>query len=490
MNARIIRFLFSTIIASVIPLLLLTLPIPAASAPQPVFHFEVAVTTTTDEYDTSGSGTGCSLREAIKVMNNGTDFGGCVFELATGPGPGRIFVPSGIYTLTIAGAAENSDATGDLDIASSMIMSATGAVTVTQSFGAPDRLFHIVSGNVTMRGLVIRGGVVTGGGGGVRLEPGTSLSLYDSELTGNNASTGAGISNSGGLTLTNVTLSGNTAGSGGGIFNDGGAVASLINVILASNSATNGSGIYNSGTANLTSVTLSDNHFGTSGGGIYNNSGTATLIIVTFSGNSALYGGGIYNEGGTVTLNNVTLSGNSSGGAGGTYGGGGIYNYSGTATLANVTLSGNSAFQTGGGIYNYSGTALLTNVTLSDNSATQGGSGGIRNDGTATLTNTIVANSVGGNCNTTISGSSNLSSDNTCGFGAGRDNVAAMLGPLANNGGATKTHALLPGSPAIDFGTDAGCPYTDQRGASRPIGAHCDVGAYEAGYLFLPLILK
>ncbi len=50
--------------------------------------------------------------------------------------------------------------------------------------------------------------------------------------------------------------------------------------------------------------------------------------------------------------------------------------------------------------------------------------------------------------------------------------------------------ALLPGSPAIDAGNDANCPLTDQRGANRPIGAHCDIGAYEAGYLFLPLILR
>jgi hypothetical protein len=399
-------------------------------------------------------------------------------------------VPAGIYTLTIAGAAENSDATGDLDITSSMLISATGAVTVTQSFGAPDRIFHLLSGNVTMRGLAILGGVVTGGGGGIRVDAGTSLSLYQSVLTCNNASNGGGISSSGGVTLTNVTLNGNAGGSGGGIHNDSGAVASLINVILSNNTATYGAGLYNLGTANLTEVTLSDNQFATSGGGVYN-SGTALLVSVTLSGNSGQYGGGIYNEGGTATLNSVTLSGNSSGAAGGTYGGGGIYNNTGTVTLANVTLSGNSAYQTGGGLYNYAGTARLTNVTLSGNTAVQGGSGGFRNDATAALTNTIVANSGGaGNCNTTISGSSNLSDDNTCGFGAGRDNVNVMLGPLADNGGATQTHALLPGSPAIDFGTDTGCPYSDQRGAYRPIGPHCDVGAYEASYLFLPLILK
>ena len=54
------------------------------------------------------------------------------------------------------------------------------------------------------------------------------------------------------------------------------------------------------------------------------------------------------------------------------------------------------------------------------------------------------------------------------------------LGPLADNGGPTQTQALLPGSPAIDSADDSACPATDQRGVSRPQGASCDVGAYEA----------
>jgi hypothetical protein len=59
-------------------------------------------------------------------------------------------------------------------------------------------------------------------------------------------------------------------------------------------------------------------------------------------------------------------------------------------------------------------------------------------------------------------------------------NGAALIGPLADNGGPTFTHALSPGSPAIDAANDALCPATDQRGTNRPQGTHCDIGAYES----------
>ena len=71
-------------------------------------------------------------------------------------------------------------------------------------------------------------------------------------------------------------------------------------------------------------------------------------------------------------------------------------------------------------------------------------------------------------------------------------NANPRLGPLQNNGGPTPTHALLPGSLAIEAGTNAGCPATDQRGVSRPQGVACDIGAFESAFrlLFLPLVVR
>jgi hypothetical protein len=58
-----------------------------------------------------------------------------------------------------------------------------------------------------------------------------------------------------------------------------------------------------------------------------------------------------------------------------------------------------------------------------------------------------------------------------------KNNVLANVGPLANNGGSTLTHALLAGSQAIDMGDDTACPATDQRGFGR--NGICDIGAFE-----------
>ena len=113
------------------------------------------------------------------------------------------------------------------------------------------------------------------------------VSISGLTITGGSAGDGGGISNSGTLTLTDCTLSGNSAtagGAGGGISNHGGTMA-LTDCTLSGNSATGGDaagGIFNFGTLTLTDCTLSGNSatgvggFGGAGGGIAN-SGTMAL---------------------------------------------------------------------------------------------------------------------------------------------------------------------------------------------------------------------
>ncbi len=84
--------------------------------------------------------------------------------------------------------------------------------------------------------------------------------------------------------------------------------------------------------------------------------------------------------------------------------------------------------------------------------------------------------------------SNNWVEDDTCSSEFSGD---PLLGPLADNGGTTQTHALLIGSDAIDNGDDLLCPATDQRGVTRPQGAGCDIGSYEyALFVYLPMVLK
>src|SRR5262249_37072133 len=72
--------------------------------------------------------------------------------------------------------------------------------------------------------------------------------------------------------------------------------------------------------------------------------------------------------------------------------------------------------------------------------------------------------------------------------------IDPRIGPLADNRGATQTHALLQGSPAIDTGNPAApggdvswfCPATDQRGVARPLGERCDIGAFESPFTAPP----
>ncbi|MFN8524263.1 MAG: Calx-beta domain-containing protein, partial [Chloroflexota bacterium] len=253
------------------------------------------------------------------------------------------------------------------------------------------------------------------------------------------------------------------------------------------------------GTVTVTNSTLSGNP-AFAGGGIFVAGGTATVTNSTLSGNSGNGdgGGGILVNGGTATVTNSALSGNSAPSASG----GGIFVTGGTVTVTNSTLSGNSA-GTGGGIRVAFGSATVTHSTLRGNSATTAVGGGVGlSGGTLSLRATIIAaGSSGGNCSGTITSlGSNLSSDNSCAAAftqAGdANNVATLnLGPLANNGGPTQTHALLSGSTAIDAvqgsctsnGTSGGTTITtDQRGTTRPIDgngdttATCDVGAFEA----------
>jgi len=403
----------------------------------------------------------CALREAITNINDGANtYADCT------PIPGTFYgtndtisLPGGTYTNAIAGTGEDMNATGDLDITKSVIITGAGAASTIIDGNFIDRVFHVdaLAGGitVTISRVTVRNGSVLLSGGGIFNKG--MLTVNDSTISGNSTSaSGGGIRNLNTLTIDRSTISGNTAGGiGGGIDNFG------------------------SGTAlTITNSTISGNTAGNSGGGIAS-SGGATITGSTISGNAASLGsgGGISNNNSAFTIDRSTISGNSAGNSGG-----GLWNNA-TLTVTNSTISGNIAGISGGGVSNPSGVTHVTNSSIVTNSANSGG--GIEVSATVVLKNTIVANqAAGGDCNAAVSSSlSDLDSDGSCGVGA-LSNQNPLLGPLANNGGSTLTHALLPGSPAIDAGdaticTSAPVNSFDQRGIGRPQGAGCDIGAFE-----------
>jgi hypothetical protein len=104
------------------------------------------------------------------------------------------------------------------------------------------------------------------------------------------------------------------------------------------------------------------------------------------------------------------------------------------------------------------------------------------------LQNTLIADSPsGGDCfndGGVINHTNSLIEDNSCGPILSGD---PLLGPLADNGSPTQTHALLNGSPALDAGDSATCLPIDQRGVTRPQGNDCDIGAYESQGFYLSI---
>jgi hypothetical protein len=287
---------------------------------------------------------------------------------------------------------------------------------------------------------------------------------------------GGGIRSAGVLTLTDCIISGNQAvgtefvgGNGGGVLNDRGTMT-ITRCTISNNSAhyfTGSSGDCASG----------------SGGGILNYSGgSLTITNSTISSNSCLSedffgfcvsgasGGGVQNLG-SMTIRNCTVSGNSVAGTGMVMMfGGGIAN-SGNLQTTSSTIAYNSASAEngafGGGVYNLAVSWRSNSGIIALNSAPTGpdfaGGGALHSMGY-----NIIGNNAGGV----------IISQPTDQIGTSVAPIDPLLGSLANNGGLTLTHALQPGSPAIDHG-DPAAPPQDQRGYGR-VGVP-DVGAFEFG---------
>jgi hypothetical protein len=317
-----------------------------------------------------------------------------------------------------------------------------------------------------------------------------------------------------------LTVSGNGAVR---VFNVTGSNVTIGGLTIANGGHNSGAGILSGGLLlSVSNCTFSSNNGGT-GGGIYNSNAILTVNFCTFNGNTALQGGGIANKGGqgisTLTVNASTFSSNTA-----AFGGGGILNQgglnnafstNGAVLFVNASTftanSDRSGVNGGGAIFNSGAQAQINACTFSGNS---GLSPGIINTfafqpayleiGDTLFNAGGTFPNITNGASTVISDGYNLSSDNGGGFltaTGDQTNKNPMLGPLQNNGGPTMTHALLPGSPAIDQGKRNAVPSlasnTDQRGFPRPVdnpsianapgGDGSDIGAYEEEFSALGL---
>jgi len=474
-----------------------------------------AATITVTNTDDSGPG---SLRQALANANNGD-------------------------TINFAVAGTISLGSGELVISRNVTIAGPGANRLSidggHEFWGPQATFHVVSGKtVTIFGLTI-----TGHGGGI-LNDEAILTVSNCVISGtgpgrglfNNASLNSGVIAS--VTIINSLFSDNVEG----IYNVPGPSLGSTRTMARDNTSVRKAADGGSGAGNCTAcVTIANSVVMGNAFGVYNIADLASTVTVlnsrftdnaveaiisygnaeitvknstisgnfvgietsfasvsiansTISGNSGF--GGVYAGGGDLSIVNSTISGN----VANTGTGGGIYGQDlDDLSIVNSTISGNSACcgGVGGGIYNLNSSLRITNSTITGNSA--GSGGGIYNDqGQFEISNTILnAGASGENIfnsgGTVTSHGYNLSSDDGGGYLTGpadQINTDPMLGPLQDNGGPTSTHALLPGSPAIDKGKSGGVPI-DQRHFYRPIdilgipnatgGDGSDIGAFEFG---------
>ncbi|NDJ36766.1 MAG: hypothetical protein GYB64_19100 [Chloroflexi bacterium] len=364
--------------------------------------------------DASGD---CTLRAAV-------------IEANALPGADTITLPNGTYTLTLAGADEDTAATGDLDVTDTLTITGASRTGTVINANGLDRHFDGLGGSLTLEDMTLSGG--------------------DTSLAGD---TDGGSIAFGGvdLVLNRVEVSNNVSG-----FSAGGVAV-----------------LFASGTVTITDSIIVSNEAAAWGGGALIEQ-NATISGTTISLNSAAFdGGGITNNNvaSTIDISRSTITANEAGGTGG-----GIDAYFGaTYNLDSVTLAANTALGGAESGFSFTSGGILNaqNTLVAGNTPTTAQCGDA--DGTYT--------SNGHNLIQSGSGCASVATDVVS-----SQLITAILNTtLADNGGPTPTHALVGGSDAIDQGSCAVPGDVDQRGEPRvdlpgvPNGSGngCDIGAYE-----------
>ena len=435
----------------------------------------------------------CTLRDAALAALDGdtinfdasisliTLAGGTVETTAVniiGPGASSL-------TITTTAAAGSYDLFSVEGIGDAVI----SGLTVTKN-----RIKSLNDGKFTLDGVTVSGS--TGAYGGA-LYAGNDgeLEIIDSTFENNTATTNGGavyIYNDNDATISGSTFTNNESlASGGAIFGEIHYNVTIVDCTITGNSAADDGGglaFYAKKPDNVLSITdttIDANDAGDLGGGLKIDAQDPLIVSITnstVSNNTAQTDAGIgFDDPGiTATINNSTISANAA-----LYGSGGVYIGSGSSLTVNQsTISANSSAGSytgtdGGGIQLGDNTSVVTlsGSIVSGNSSGVAGAAdfGLYSSLASDTASITATNSLIGEVDSriTVNGTNNVSSTNP------------MLGALANNGGPTKTMALLTGSPAIDAGPNPVATFTgnefDQRGAgyARIVGGLVEIGAFE-----------
>lgn len=394
---------------------------------------------------------GCSLRAAIGESN-------------ASPGADEIELPAGDFVLTIAGTDEDLNASGDLDIADDMTIRGAGVEVTRIDGNSLDRVIQIHAGAesraVRFEHLTIQNGALVGkglndSGAGLRIAQTVQVALDDV-----------------------VIRRGRLSNTYGAVAIDAAGCVEGSRVRILDNRDTD-----QTGSADAMAAIV-----------VHGAGACLSLSDSEISGNLADYAGAILAEDAApITLRRSLISDNEA-----RFAGAMILNSDNDTLLENVTISGNRGNP--GAILNDGGSHLnLVNSTVTGNGPSNAGCvvGGIQDVhggfGLTFLSNTVVygngPGSTADDCEaaTSVGGGNMIGDSQHCRFNSQPSDqldVDPQLGPLADNGGFTRTH--LPGSAAIDRAQAGSCPGVDQRGQPRPVdgdgdsNAVCDVGAVEA----------
>jgi predicted outer membrane repeat protein len=319
---------------------------------------------------------------------------------------------AGTYKITLAGAGEDANATGDFDIIPSPASPGGSTLTIKNTSGGKvvvdgnhlDRVFDINPDDVTapamssvvLQGFTIQNGIAqpgdgaAGSGGGIRDQGNVSLTLTNMTVINNTATAdGGGIAMENGastpwtLTVNNSTIASNHAGDAGGGIDEDGSGRVFINsgtVITGNTSVNQGAGIWldaiqNGDAFETASLTVN-------GANVSNNKALTTGGLA----------GGIGNAGnGPVTILNSNVSDNFAGATGGGFG---DENAQGTLTVMNSTFLNNTAVGNGGGIAAGGPATSITRSEIDGNTSGGAGGGLFANSVTLSVQSSTFANNV------------------------------------------------------------------------------------------------